>query len=57
MAPHAAPDIFTWVILVLTIVLMLFSNKLGTFSFMAGGATIGLLTRGRAWELILGLIR
>ena len=57
MAPHAAPDIFTWGILVLTIVLMLMSKKLGTFSFMAGGATIGLLTRGRAWELLLGLIR
>jgi chromate transporter len=56
MAPHAAPDVFTWCVLALTIAIMLF-YKVGTMSIMAGGAGLGLLARGKAWELVLGLIR
>jgi chromate transporter len=56
MAPHAAPDVFTWCVLALTIAIMLF-YKIGTMSVMAGGAGLGLLARGKAWELVLGLIR
>jgi chromate transporter len=47
MAPHAAPDIFTWVLLALTIGLILLC-KLGPLPVMAGGGVIGLLSRGNA---------
>jgi chromate transporter len=56
MAPHAAPDPFTWCVLALTIAVMLLFN-VGSLPLMGGGGAIGLLTRGRAWELLLGLIR
>jgi chromate transporter len=56
LAPHAAPDVFTWCLLALTIALMLF-YKVGALPLMAGGAAIGLLTRGKAWDLIVGLVR
>jgi len=56
MAPHAAPDPFTWCLLALTIGIMLF-RKVGTLPLMGGGAAIGLLSKGRAWELIVGLVR
>jgi chromate transporter len=56
MAPHAAPDVFTWCVLALTIAIMLF-YKIGTMTVMAGGAGLGLLARGKAWELVWGLIR
>jgi chromate transporter len=56
LAPHAAPDVFTWCLLALTIALMLF-YKIGALPLMAGGAAIGLLTRGKAWDLIAGLVR
>jgi chromate transporter len=56
LAPHAAPDVFTWCLLALTIALMLF-YKVGALPLMAGGTAIGLLTRGKAWDLIEGLVR
>jgi chromate transporter len=45
MAPHAAPDIFTWVLLALTIGIMLLRN-VGLLPIMAGGGVIGLLSKG-----------
>jgi chromate transporter len=56
LAPHAAPDVFTWCLLALTIALMLF-YKVGALPLMAGGAAIGLLARGKAWDMIVGLVR
>jgi chromate transporter len=56
LAPHAAPDVFTWCLLAITVALMLF-YKVGALPLMAGGAAIGLLTRGKAWDLIVGLVR
>ena len=51
MAPHAAPDPFTWLLLALTVLLVLFRN-LGPLPLMAGGAVIGFLSKGKAWERI-----
>jgi chromate transporter len=56
MAPHAAPDVFTWVLLALTIVILLLRN-IGPLPLMAGGAVIGLLIRGsNLLERIEGLV-
>jgi chromate transporter len=49
MAPHAAPDPFTWFLLALTVSLLLLRN-IGPLPLMSGGALIGLLSKGRAWE-------
>jgi len=50
MAPHAAPDIFTWVLLALTVLLMLLRNA-GPLPLISGGAVIGLVSKGKsAWE-------
>jgi len=45
MAPHAAPDIFTWVLLALSIGIILLCN-VGPLPVMAGGGVLGLLSRG-----------
>jgi chromate transporter len=51
MAPHAAPDPFTWLILALTVLLLLLS-KVGPLPLMFGGAFVGALRKGKAWEYI-----
>jgi chromate transporter len=51
MAPHAAPDPFTWLVLGITVLLLLFS-KAGPLSLIFGGALVGVLSKGRAWERI-----
>jgi chromate transporter len=51
MAPHAAPDLFTWCLLALTVGLTLLWN-VGALPLMLGGAVIGLLAKGSAWERI-----
>jgi chromate transporter len=51
MAPHAAPDPFTWLLLALTILLLLLS-KVGPLPLMFGAALAGLLSKGKAWERI-----
>jgi chromate transporter len=51
MAPHAAPDVFTWVVLALTIALILLRNA-GALPLMVGGGAIGLLRTTRVWERI-----
>ena len=56
MAPHAAPDPFTWFLLALTVGIMLL-RKVGPLPLMSGGALIGLLSKGKAWERILELAR
>jgi chromate transporter len=56
MVPHAAPDPFTWFLLALTVGIMLL-RKVGPLPLMSGGALIGLLSKGKAWERILELAR
>jgi chromate transporter len=56
MAPRALPDPVTWCILAIAVAIML-GRKLGSLPLMVGGGAIGLLSRGRAWELILGLVK
>jgi len=51
MAPHAAPDPFTWFLLALTVLLILLRN-VGPLPLMLGGALTGLLSKGKAWERI-----
>jgi chromate transporter len=51
MAPHAAPDVFTWVLLALTIGIILLRN-VGPLPMMAGGGMIGLLSRGNLLKRI-----
>jgi len=51
MAPHAAPDPFTWLLLALT-VLLLPLGKVGPLPLMLGGALVGLLSKGKTWERI-----
>jgi chromate transporter len=54
MAPHAATDLLTWSLLVLTVALLLLSRP-GSLPLMAGGAALGLLGKQRPWELLRGL--
>jgi len=54
MAPHAAPDIFTWGLLVGTIAIALFS-KLGPLPLMAGGAALGFLSWRKTWDFMRAL--
>jgi chromate transporter len=54
MAPHAAPDIFTWGLLGGTIAIALFS-KLGPLPLMAGGAALGFLSWRKTWDLVRAL--
>lgn len=56
MAPHAAPDIFTWVLLALTIGLILLC-KVGPLPVMAGGGVIGLLSRGHVIQRLEEFVR
>jgi chromate transporter len=56
MAPHAAPDPFTWFLLALTVLIILLRN-VGPLPVMFGGALIGLVSKGKAWERILELVR
>jgi chromate transporter len=51
MAPHAAPDFFTWALLALTVGLILLRN-VGPLPLMLGGGVIGLLSKGGLWERI-----
>ena len=56
MAPHAAPDIFTWVLLALTVLLMLLRSA-GPLPLMSGGAVIGLVSKGKsAWERVHAIL-
>ena len=55
MAPPAAPDVFTWVVLALTIALILLRNA-GPLPLIVGGGAIGLLIRTTGvWERIASL--
>jgi chromate transporter len=54
MAPHAAPDIFTWCLLGGTITIALFS-KLGPLPLMAGGAALGFLPLRKTWDFVRAL--
>jgi chromate transporter len=56
MAPHAAPDVFTWFLLALTIGLLLLRNA-GPLPVMVGGAVIGLISRGNLLKRIEELAR
>ena len=56
MAPHAAPDVFTWVLLALTIGIILLRN-VGPLPMMAGGGVIGLISRGNLLKRIEELAR
>ena len=56
MAPHAAPDIFTWVLLALTIGIILLCN-VEPLPVMAGGGVIGLLSRGCVIKRIEEFVR
>ncbi len=56
MAPHAAPDIFTWCLLGGTIVIALYS-KVGPLPLMAGGATFGFLSWRKTWDFVRALER
>jgi len=51
LAPHAAPDPFTWLVLALTVLLLLLS-KVGPLPLMFGGALVGAVRKGKAWEHI-----
>ena len=44
IAPHAAPEVFTWFLLALTIGIILL-RSVGPLPVMAGGAVIGLISR------------
>ena len=56
MAPHAAPDVFAWALLALTVAVILFRN-VGPLPLMAGGAVIGLLSRGNLLKRLEELAR
>ena len=54
MAPHAAPDIFTWCLLGGTIAIVL-SSKLGPLPLMAGGGALGFLPLRKTWDFVRAL--
>jgi chromate transporter len=56
MAPRAAPDIFTWVVLALTIGIILLRN-VGPLPLVAGGGVIGLLSRGNVIQRLGEFVR
>jgi chromate transporter len=56
MAPHAAPDVFTCVLLALTIGILLLRN-VGPLPLMAGAAVIGLLSGGNFLQRVEELMR
>lgn len=56
MAPHAAPDIFTWGLLALTVGVILLRN-VGPLPLMAGGSVIGLLSGGNLLKRLEELAR
>src|SRR5215831_4280349 len=47
--PHAAPDPFSWLLLVVTIFLFQLRN-VGPLPLIGAGAVLGLLSKGKAWE-------
>jgi chromate transporter len=56
MAPHAAPDPFTWLLLALTVGIILLRN-VRPLPLMLGGALVGTLSKSKAWERIQELAR
>jgi chromate transporter len=56
MVPHAAPDIFTWIIFALTIGIILLRN-VGPLPLMASGGVIGLLSRGNVIQRLGEFVR
>jgi chromate transporter len=54
MAPHAAPDIFTWCLLAGTVAISLFA-RLGPLPLMAGGAALGILSLRKTWDFVRAL--
>jgi chromate transporter len=55
MAPHAAPDIFTWVVLTLTVTILLLRN-VGPLPLVLGGGFIGVLRKSAPWERVTGFV-
>ena len=49
MAPHAAPDVFTWILMALTVGAILLRN-VGPLPLVASGAVIGLLAKNEFVE-------
>jgi chromate transporter len=56
MAPHAAPDVFTWFLLALTIGIILLRN-VGPLPLLAGAGVIGLLSGGNVIKRIEEFVR
>jgi chromate transporter len=54
MAPHAAPDLFTWCLLGGTVAIALFA-KVGPLPLMAGGAALGFLPLRKTWDFVRAL--
>jgi chromate transporter len=54
MAPHAAPDIFTWCLLGGTIAIVLLF-KLGPLPLMAAGGALGFLPLRKTWDFVRAL--
>jgi chromate transporter len=55
MAPYAAPDIFTWVVLALTVTILLLRN-VGPLPLVLGGGFIGVLRKSAPWERVTGFV-
>ena len=49
IAPHAAPDVFTWILMALTVGVILLRN-VGPLPLVASGAVIGLLVKNEFVE-------
>ncbi len=55
MAPQAAPDIFTWVVLALTVTVPVLRN-VGPLPLVLGGGIIGFLRKSAPWERLAGFV-
>jgi chromate transporter len=55
MAAHAALDVFTWVVLALTVTILLLRN-VGPLPLVLGGGFIGFLRKSTPWERVTGFV-
>jgi chromate transporter len=55
MAPHAAPDVFTKLLFVLTVAIVLL-RSVGSLPLILGGGLVGVVRKSMAWDRLSGFV-